>query len=217
MATPSAVPSNPRIYHILRVDRLASVVRDGYLWCDAEVQRRSSAGTTIGMEEIKRRRLEDLTLASHPDLHVGDCTPFYFCPRSVMLYVIHKANHQSLTYRGGQGTVIHLEADLLRTVQWAETNGRKWAFTLTNAGSHFFEDRGDLSRLGEIDWTAVQARDWRQCSDGKQAEFLVEHSFPWTLVDRIGVHSSTVATQVSNAIASHSHRPPIEVKPDWYY
>ena len=211
------VPARPKIYHILHVDRLPSVVADGCLWCDAEVVKRSLQGTTIGMSKIKRRRLEELRLASHPELHVGDCVPFYFCPRSVMLYLIHRANDPELTYRGGQGPVVHLEADLAASVDWAAQVGRRWAFTLSNAGSRYFEDRNDLARLVEIDWDAVEARDWQDSKEAKQTEFLVEHSFPWNLVDRIGVHSSAVARQAVAALPADGHRPEVEVRGDWYY
>ena len=64
------------------------------------------------MNQIKERRLKELTLSSHPGLHVGDCVPFYFCPRSIMLYLIYRANHPELAYRGGQKPIVHLEADL---------------------------------------------------------------------------------------------------------
>jgi hypothetical protein len=173
------VPARPKIYHIAHVDRLPSIVADRCLWCDAEVLRRAPPGTMIGMSNIKQRRLAELRLSSHPDLRVGDCVPFYFCPRSVMLYLIYQGNHPELGYRGGQGPIIHSEADLHVVVAWAHQQGRRWAFTLSNAGSYFFEDRCDLGRLNEIDWDAVAARDWRQCKEGKQAEFLLEQSFSW--------------------------------------
>ena len=181
------VPANPKIYHIAHVDRLPSIVADGCLWCDAKVLRRAPTGTMIGMSNIKQRRLGELRLSRHPDLRVGDCVPFYFCPRSVMLYLIFQGNCPELSYRGGQGPIIHFEADLHAVVAWAQREGRRWAFTLTNAGSYFFEDRCELARLNEIDWDAVSARDWRQCKEGKQAEFLLEQDFPWGLVERIGV------------------------------
>src|SRR5215467_10201924 len=98
------VPMQPKIYHIVHVDRLPSIIADGCLWCDAEIVRRSPPSTTIGMSSIKQRRLT-LSLTSHPDLHVGDCVPFYFCPRSIMLYVIRQANHPELLYRNGQGLI----------------------------------------------------------------------------------------------------------------
>jgi len=150
------LPPRPKIYHIVHVDRLASIVADDRLWSDAEVARRGAAGTTIGMSTIKRRRMNELMLASHPGLHVGECVPFYFCPRSVMLYVIAQANHPNLVYRGGQGEIIHLEADLHATTEWVEGRNLRWAFTLSNAGSYYFEDRADLACLDEIDWEAVQ-------------------------------------------------------------
>ena len=79
------VPMEPKIYHLIHVDRLPSIVSDGQLWCDAEMVQRDPAGTSIGISSIKERRLS-LPLTSHPELHVGDCVPFYFCTRSVMLY-----------------------------------------------------------------------------------------------------------------------------------
>ncbi len=211
------VPAQPMIYHIVHVDRLSSIVADQFLWCDAEVVRRAPAGTAIGMNSIKQRRLLELCLSSHPQLHVGDCVPFYFCPRSVMLYLIYQGNHQDLSYWGGQRPIIHLEADLHAAVTWADQEGRRWAFTLSNAGSYFFEDRCDLADLGEINWDAVQARDWSQCKDGKQAEFLLEFSFPWHLVQRIGVYSQAVYQRAMSALPANGHRPVVEIRPDWYY
>lgn len=133
------VPAEPKIYHIVHVDRLPSIIAAGCLWSDAEVSRRSAPGITIGMRGIKTRRLS-LPLENHPDLHVGDCVPFYFCPRSAMLYLIHQANNPGLSYRGGQGPIVHLEADLHETVAWADSQRQRWAFTLSNAGSFYFED-----------------------------------------------------------------------------
>jgi len=211
------VPRHPKIYHIVHVDRLASIVADGFLWSDAKVLQRASNGTTIGMSSIKRRRLEELTLTSRPGLRVGQCVPFYFCPRSVMLYLLYMGNHPELEYRSGQGPIVHLEADLHRAVAWPDQNDRRWAFSLSNAGSYYFEDPADLAELGEIDWDAVQARDWKSCKDGKQAEFFVEHRFPWELVERVGVRSATTYLQVLAALPAAGNRLRVEVLNDWYY
>jgi hypothetical protein len=213
------VPPQPKIYHICHVDRLPSIVADGYLWCDGEIAQRELADTTIGMSEIKRRRLEDLSLTSHPGLHVGQCVPFYFCPRSVMLYLIYQGNHPELTYRGGQGPIVHLEADLKAAIAWANAEQRQWAFTLSNAGARYFEDRADLAQLGEVNWDAGAARHWSApaVKEGTQAEFLVEHRFPWHLVERIGVHPGAVYRQAVHALPPAGHRPTVEVRRDWYY
>ena len=36
-----------------------------------------------------------------------------------------------LAYRGGQGPIVHLEADLRDSVAWADQNRSRWAFTLS--------------------------------------------------------------------------------------
>lgn len=216
-------PAQPKIYHIVHVDRLQSIIADGCLWCDAESHRRNSPGTPIGMNSIKQRRLDVLRLTSYPDLHVGDCVPFYFCPRSIMLYLIYRANHPGLNYRGGQGPIIHLEADLHASVMWAQQNNYRWAFTLSNAGTNYFEDRSNLEQLNEINWIAVQTNRWSgngidpSINEGKQAEFLMEFTFPWHLINRIGVRSPLVYQQVINSLPPSGHRPLVEIKPEWYY
>ena len=80
-----------------------------------------------------------------------------------MLYLIQMRNHPELKYRGGQKPIVHLEADLRQAVAWGEDHGLRWAFTLSNAGSSYFQDRSDLAELGQIDWSAVTARQWQDC------------------------------------------------------
>ena len=210
------LPVQPKIYHICHVDRLPSILESNGLFSDATVQENELPGTVVGMSNIKQRRLTELRLVSHPALFVGQCVPFYFCPRSVMLYMMHVRSNE-LSYKGGQGPIIHLEADLQETVAWANANNRRWAFTLSNAGSRYFEDRADLANLHEIEWDAVQARMWYQCKEAKQSEFLLEESFPWGLVRRVAVSNNIVYGQVLNALQQQEHKPTVEVKTDWYY
>ena len=210
-------PLKPKIYHIVHVDRLPSIIADGHLWCDRVAIKRGVPGTTIGMSSIKQRRLNQLTLSSYPRLNVGDCVPFYFCPRSVMLYLIYKGNHPELSYQGGQGPIVHLEADLYDVVAWADANKRGWAFTTSNAGSNYFKDYSNLACLNQVDWNAVQANQWQGVQESKQAEFLAEHSFPWELVWRIGVLSPSIQNSVDTALQGMSHQPPVAILPGWYY
>lgn len=135
------------------------------------------------------------------------------------MYVIHGANHEQLAYRGGQDPIVHLAADLFATVDWANRQkpALRWAFTLSNAASRHFEDRADLGDLHEIDWNAVQARDWRTCRDGKQAEFLVERCFPWELVECVGVRTKETQTKAVGSMAQAKHRPSVDIHRDWYY
>jgi hypothetical protein len=214
----TAPPARPKIYHITHVDNLLSIMGDGHLVSDATMIARGGPATAIGMSSIKLRRLT-LPVHCHPGDHVGDYVPFYFCSRSVMLYLIYMRNHPELAYKGGQGPIVHLEADLHEVVAWADGEGRRWAFTLSNAGAYYTQYRSSLDQLDEVDWDAVAARNWRsaEVKEAKQAEFLVHGSFPWTLVSKIGARSMDISSQVNLALGSAQHRPMVEIRPDWYY
>ena len=214
----TVVPDRPCIYHISHVENLPSILAEGGLWSEAAMIARGKQVAGIGMGKIKKRRL-GLPVRCNPGDRVGDYVPFYFCPRSIMLYLIHRANHPELTYQGGQVPIIHLEADLHETVIWAEREGCPWAFSLSNAGALYAEFRNQLDQLGEVDWAAVASNDWReeQVREGKQAEFIVREFFPWRLVRRIGVQSPTIQARVLRILSGSGHRPLVEIRRDWYY
>ncbi len=140
-----------------------------------------------------------------------------------MLYVISMRNHPELAYREGQEPIVHLEADLHEAVNWAKDNGRRWAFTSSNAGSSYFEDYSDLRQLNKINWDAVKANQWsgigvdQSWKEDKQAEFLVEKSFPWELVSRIGIRKQNIYAKIQDALQGASYRPTVEIKRNWYY
>ena len=51
----------------------------------------------------------------------------------------------------------------------------------------------------------------------RQAEFLVHDWFPWSCVERIGVHNLKIQAQVRTILAAASHQPPVTVEKAWYY
>ena len=210
-------PPNPiKIYHIVHIDNLPSIIADGCLFSDAEMRKCHQNSVVIGMNKIKERRLT-LPLTSHPGLNVGECVPFYFCPRSPMLFMFHMANSPDIEYRGGQQPIVHLVANLQKTVDWAEENNLRWAFTNSNAGSRYFEDYADLTDIDKIDWKAVNATQWRGRHDKKQAEFLIEQRFPWRLIEEVGVYSRRQIEQVRNIIGSQTQDLHIKIQQAWYY
>src|ERR1035441_9461886 len=95
---PTRVPTAParsrRIHTPLR-SAAPSAAPAGFLrtrecnrW-DAERIRRAVNCTIVGMSEIKRRRLEELDVHCHPGTKVGEYVPFYFCFRSIMLFLLY--------------------------------------------------------------------------------------------------------------------------------
>ena len=213
------VPDHPKIYHITHVDNLPEILRAGVLWSDAQRIELGFECSVVGMSSIKARRLQTLTVKCHPETRVGQYVPFYFCPRSIMLYILHMGNNPELTYRGGQGPIVHLRADLRATVAWADAQRRPWAFSNANAGSYYADFYDDLGDLGKINWAAVQASDFRDplVKEGKQAEFLVHESFPWQLVEAIGVRDPSIEAQVRDVLQGAVHQPAVRVQRMWYF
>lgn len=212
------IPEHPKIYHITHLENLPRLV-DGVVWSDAERIRQGLDSTVVGMNEIKRRRLEELDVRCHGGTKVGEYVPFYFCIRSIMLYLLYQGNHPDLTYRGGQRPIVHLEADLHAAVDWAEANARRWSFSNGNAGTRYTSFYADLAELDHLDWEAIAATDWRDpfIKERKQAEFLVERSFPWGLIERIGVIDDNAAQRVAGVLSTAEHKPVVVVARNWYY
>ncbi len=103
-----SVPTQPKIYHITHVQNLSQLARSGWLWSDAKRIELGLDCHVVGMSAIKQRRLEKIEVQCHPGTKVGQYAPFYFCPRSIMLYILHRGNHPDIEYTGGQPPV-HVE------------------------------------------------------------------------------------------------------------
>jgi len=212
-------PANPKIYHITHLRNLSQIVQASEIWSDSVRTARHADAEIVGMAKIKERRLKVLDVDCHAGTKVGEYVPFYFCPRSIMLYILHMGNHPELTYRGGQRPILHLRADLMATIRWANQNRVRWAFSDSNAGGYLASFFKSISDLDKINWTAVEATDFRsmQVKEGKQAEFLVCESFPWELVEHIGVKDEGIERQVNDILRDARHKPLVTVEPSWYY
>ena len=213
------VPANLKIYHITHLRNLPQIVKTGMLWSDAKRIELGIECRIVGMSQIKQRRLHEIDVDCHAGSKVGDYVPFYFCPRSIMLYILHMGNHPDLDYNEGQRPMVHLKADLHAVVDWATRRGRRWAFSDRNAGTYYANFYADLAQLDQLNWAAVNATDFRDptIKDGKKAEFLLHESFPWELVEEIGVCDTKRAEAVAGAIEGAAHLPPVRVKRRWYF
>ena len=214
----TGVPANPSIYHITHVRNLANIVKADGLWSDAKRIELGFDSEIIGFKSIKEPRLL-LDVSCHTGTRVGEYVPFYFCPRSEMLYIFWRNNHLDLTYHGGQGPIVHLRSDMRSVVEWADRAGTRWAFTDKNARARIASFYSSLDSLGEINWKAVDAERWDKgvLREDKQAEFLYHEFFPWELVETIGVKDRRIKEQVEDVLAGVGHQPSVRIKPGWYY
>ena len=68
---------NPKIYHIIHMNNLPSVIKDGYLHSDAHMRQTLKHHAANGMNRIKDRRLT-MPIASLQSLNVANVFRFTF-------------------------------------------------------------------------------------------------------------------------------------------
>jgi len=203
-----------QIYHITHINNLENIVNSGFLLPDNQVQGTGIQNTNIGHRHIKERRARREVQVSSGGV-LADYVPFYFAPRSPMLYVINSGGIEG--YSDGQTPVLHLVTDLEIVVE----AGKGYCFTDRHAElawAKYYEDIQQIEHV--VDWNVMQQRYWSNTDEEKekrQAEFLVHQNFEWTFIQKIGVISTEIARQVDAILESAKHQPQIEVIPNWYY
>lgn len=202
-------PAKTLIYHITHIENLPSILKDGGLNSDAVMAQRDPK--LIGYSEIKKRRLNEIHVPCCSFNYVGDFVPFYFCPRSPMLFTINKGNTGHPP--GCQRSILHL----VSTMADGLAIGKPWAISSGNAGAYHTTFAAEVEALDSLDWNAIRATQWQGKQHQKMAEFLVRDFFPWTSIKHIACFNFAVATQVAEMLNQQKHRPPVEVKSSWYY
>jgi hypothetical protein len=204
-------PDEILIYHITDVANLPSILASDGLHSDAVMAKQNPA-LVIGYDHMKKRRLQELRVDCCRARFVGEFVPFYFCPRSPMLFTINKGNVEGRP-PGCQRTIVHL----VSTLQVGFATGSDWAVSSGNAGAYHTTFDNQLMAVAMLDWDSINAISWQGRQHQKAAEFLLADHFPWSGIQKIGCYNSAVARQVSELLANAEHKPAVGVQADWYY
>lgn len=202
-------PQQILIYHITDVENLPGILTSGGLRSDVAMAQNKP--TVIGYGHIKQRRMTEIQVDCCSDRFVGEFVPFYFCPRSPMLFTVNRGN----TGRppGCQRTIIHL----VSTLATGMNQNSLWAISDGNAGAFHATFSSDLAALAGLDWAAIRATQWQGRTHQKSAEFLLADFFDWAGFHAIGCHNDETVQLVQNTLINHVHRPNVRVEPTWYY
>ena len=209
-------PTQTKLYHFTHVDNLATVLTQG-LWCDAEMQGSSLLAKEVGDRAVKDRR-RSLPVGAGAGGVTADYVPFYFAPRSPMMYVISKGGVPE--YTGGLDPLIYLITipELLQAhdCQCVISDGN-CASTITRFG----EDPAFLDTT--IDWDLMRERYWHNTpEDGdrmrrRAAEFLVHRHVPASAIHSLATRNTRMLERVQRLLVEHSVELPATVEADWYY
>tara|TARA_B100001094_G_scaffold52702_1_gene48169 strand:- start:3071 stop:3679 length:609 start_codon:yes stop_codon:yes gene_type:complete len=198
------------VSHITHIDNISSIISHSCLWSDARRLELNVTNRNIGYRHIKRRRLERPVQVAALGT-IGHYVPFNFCPRSVMLYVIHTGHDD---FNGGQEKIIHLVSSV-NSIRKINSN---CFFTDIHADLDYAEQIDDFSRIKELNLKRITTEQyWTYFKEEKQAEFLAYDSVKWSAIQSIGVKSDLIATEVHTLLQLSQHKPNVLVKPNWYY
>lgn len=148
---------------------------------------------------------------------MGDYVPFYFAPRSPMLYAIDRGAVAG--YQGGQAPIIYL----CSTVEAVVEKGLEWVFTEGHAEMAYTDFFNDVADLDKVDWKLMREKYWNDTDeDGdrkrrRQAEFLVRTFFPWNLFSYVGVSDHAILEKAAAIIKEAAHQPKLGIQAGWYY
>ena len=209
-------PAPTPIYHLTHLKNLLDILNAGGLVPNSYP--RVKGGVNISFQSIQeRRRRTSVTRGPGGNLH--DYVPFYFAPRSPMLYAIWRGNVPD--YQEGQSSLIYL----VSSAQKVQEYGSAFVFTDGHASmafSGFYENLQDLNR---VDWEVMSSRYWNDTPEDndrkrrRQAEFLVHGSFPWDLVESIAVTNTKMKTRIEKLFADKFTwlEKPVLIEREWYY
>jgi hypothetical protein len=220
-------PNPTPIFHITAIDNLASIARAGELLSKARMAAQGLSAADIAYQHIQgRRALREISIAPGGTLH--DYVPFYFAPRSPMLFTINQGNVPNCNYR--QDDIVHL----VSTAQQIRILTRPFVFSDIHAALDYARFFGDLAELNEIEWQIFfeePRRDgyciyWQnrhtpahhvRRRETRQAEFLVHECVPLAAISEVCVRTTACESRVRAALAGTGWNPTIRVVAGWYF
>ncbi len=149
---------------------------------------------------------------------VADYVPFYFAPRSPMMFAIDRGNVPE--YVGGIDPLVYL----VSTVERLQEAGCTTVTTDRNAVLGIATFREGLDGLdASVDWQLMEATWWNNTIDEsdrrerRMAECLVRQVVPWEAFTEVRVRSDARRLEVEDLLGPGITPGPVLVTPDWYF
>lgn len=188
-------------YRITHIENLPLILQHGIIT-------RLHPNVNVGYTEIGNPEIIDVRSQTQVRIPrygtIGDYVPFYFTPRSMMLYNIITGFRHPVVPRRNQNEILVIRCvinDLSQLSRWFFTDGH----ASDMATNHF----NDLNMLNNIDWNCIQNSNFSK-SDGDydrprryQAEFLVYREVPVRAIESLHVASEDAANYAMNHVANN--------------
>ena len=211
---PRPVPTP--VLHFTHVAHLRAVAEHG-LVADAVAQSRGLLTNEVGNRGIKERR-RTRVVPVPPGGVVADYVPFYFAPRSPMMYSIYRGNVPE--YVDGISPLVYLVTTVERLLEL----GCTVVTTDRNAVLGYADFHRSLDALDvSIDWPLMVATMWNDTIDEpdrmerRMAECLVHEVVPWEAFTEVHVRTAERKSEVKELLGPGVTANQVRVTPDWYF
>lgn len=204
------MPTRRPIFHFTDIDNLPGIVEAGCVLA----HRDAPCAVDVGHAQIKASR-KSKPVPCGPGGMVGDYVPFYYAPRSPMLYSIMRGNVEDTS--SDQRRLVYLQT----TVERAYNAGLECVYTDGNAATSFTEF-GDIPHEldNHIDWPLMKATMWASTTEDpdrmrrRMAEFLVHEAVPLSIFGGLGVYNGAMKDAVTAIVGAS---PTVRVRRNWYF
>ncbi|MGI8634952.1 MAG: type II toxin-antitoxin system toxin DNA ADP-ribosyl transferase DarT [Segetibacter sp.] len=151
--------------------------------------------------------------------NIGDYVPFYFTPRSIMLYNIVTGYYAPVVPRVAREDILVVRC-LIKTLATTP----RFFFTDGQANDAFTNHYNQTHYGKNIDWDSIQTSNFSK-SDGDfdrqrryQAEFLVHQHVPLSMIESLCVYNRKAATFVQSELEKAGITTiPIHIQPAYYF
>jgi hypothetical protein len=197
---------DPLLYHITHLDNLPAIAQQGGLWAKAHLPA-DALQADLADPNIQDRRHSFLVPGTEGRcLH--DYVPFYFCPKSPMLYR-RKEHQREIVYLVSRPS--HCVAQRL-----------EWLFTDSHAVTALARYSRDLADLVRLDWLAIESGVWggsanQEVRRRKQAEWLVYRFVPLDAIAGLAALTPEASRQASECLQREGISKTCITMPSWYY
>jgi hypothetical protein len=203
-------------YRISHIENISHILQNGL--CTKFHPKANPDFVSIGNAEIIEVR-DDMPVRIHGYGDIGEYVPFYFTPKSMMLFNIVTGYREPVVKKRPKQDIIVVRClikDLSKIGRFFFTDGQANEKTLT---THY----NDLSDLDRIDWNIIRRSDFkRDAADTDktrryQAEFLVYEHVPTRFIESIHVYNDKAATFVQKEMAKTDLLIPLHVTKEYFF
>lgn len=150
--------------------------------------------------------------------NMGEYVPFYFTPKSIMLYNIITGYWHPLVPKRNRDEIMVIRCLIENLAQLP-----RWFFTDGQGNDMTSNHLNTLSQLNKIDWKSIQQGDFSKSAEDfdrarrYQAEFLVHDQVPIRSIESLNVYDDKAAQYVTEILEQNNINLAVNIQPKYFF